>query len=290
MNEICLDIGVKQTLVIIGYILVLAKILIPIILIIIGIKNLYNAFIGDEDDIKKTVYKLGTYLLLSVFIFFIPTIVKVIFNLVINNNSFLECSNCLLEPKLCQNEVRLLKEEQENKKDSVEDENGIYHVNSVNNIKYVLYDQNDQRWANIGSIKTNGCHIISASVVASAYDGNITPKEVHAKYTNSYPYVVINDFAKGKFNCYHISAYNSKDTIISHLKKGNPVVIMVHGKEKGGTNPFTPSQHYMALIDYNNGQIFVGNSFSTSFYGQTGWFDENDVLSSVKEVNICEVN
>ena len=47
------------------------------------------------------------------------------------------------------------------------------------------------------------------------------------------------------------------------------------------------SKRYLELIDYKDDKIFVGNSYSTSTYGKSGWFNKDSVLTSIKEVNIC---
>ena len=59
------------------------------------------------------------------------------------------------------------------------------------------------------------------------------------------------------------------------------------GRNKGGSSSFTSSQHYMALIDLNGSNIFVGNAYSNSGHGKAGWFDIDKVLTSVKTADHC---
>ena len=167
-----------------------------------------------------------------------------------------------------------------------------YHDNSINGIRYILYNQIDSRWASVkypsgSTIGDIGCMITSVAVVSSAYDTSITPKTVFDSYRHNYPYDGINGLAGNGFDCEKISAYNSKDKILSSLASGKVVVIMAYGKNKNGASRFTSSQHYMALLDYKDNQIFIGNSYSNSGYGRSGWYDKDTVLTSVQEVNIC---
>ena len=166
------------------------------------------------------------------------------------------------------------------------------HTNSINGIKYLLYNQIDSRWGNVKysngeTIANNGCMITSVAVVSSAYDNKITPKTVFDTHRHDYPYTGINSLAGEGFSCKHISATNSKNNILNALQEGKIVVIMVYGKNKGGASSFTSSQHYMALIDYQDNKIFIGNAYSNSGKGRTGWYNQDSVLTSVREVNVC---
>ena len=59
------------------------------------------------------------------------------------------------------------------------------------------------------------------------------------------------------------------------------------GRNKGGSSSFTSSQHYMALIDLNGSNIFVGNAYSNSGHGKAGWFNADNVLTSVQSADYC---
>ena len=92
---------------IIGWVLLVFKIVIPIIIIIFGMLDLGKAVVASKDDeIKKSVKQLALRAIAGVIIFFIPTLVGVIFNLV---NSFQEvrgeynvCSKCITKPSECE--------------------------------------------------------------------------------------------------------------------------------------------------------------------------------------------
>ena len=75
--------------------------------------------------------------------------------------------------------------------------------------------------------------------------------------------------------------------IINFLNDGNIVVIKVYGSKKGGSSSFTSSQHYMALLDITDTQIFVGNAYSSSGHGRSAWFGIDEVLTSVDTADYC---
>ena len=169
--------------------------------------------------------------------------------------------------------------------------NGDYHVNSINHIKYNLYNQGDARWGSVkydsnDDIASNGCMITSIAVLSSAYDSSITPLTVfNSNYRHRSAYKGVNALSNNTFSCYQNNSMSNND-IVSNLKSGNVVIIMVKAKSN-----FTNSQHYMALIDVkqDGSQIFVGNSYGkgTGTYSRNGWFNTDTVLYDKREVNVC---
>ena len=169
--------------------------------------------------------------------------------------------------------------------------NGDYHVNSINRIKYNLYNQGDSRWGSVkydsnDDIASNGCMITSIAVLSSAYDSSITPLTVfNSNYRHRSAYKGVNALSNNTFSCYQNNSMSNSD-IVSNLKSGNVVIIMVKAKSN-----FTNSQHYMALIDIkqDGSQIFVGNSYGkgTGTYSRNGWFNTDTVLYDKREVNVC---
>ena len=87
----------------VGYGLFALKILVPIIIIIFGVIDFAKATVSNDDGaIKKAAGALVRRAVVGVCIFFIPTIVKVIFDVVQNVTGTLEgidaCETCLLTP------------------------------------------------------------------------------------------------------------------------------------------------------------------------------------------------
>ena len=90
----------------IGYIVMVFKILIPVILIVIGIIALGKAVISDDDkEIKTAVNKLIKKFIVAVFVFFIPSIVSAVFSLVSSFNEvkpdYTVCIDCITSPRKC---------------------------------------------------------------------------------------------------------------------------------------------------------------------------------------------
>ena len=75
--------GLRSTFVFIGHLVRLAKILIPIVVIIFGMLDFFKAVTGAKDDeIKKSAKSLLFRALAGVCIFFLPAIIDFIFGLV----------------------------------------------------------------------------------------------------------------------------------------------------------------------------------------------------------------
>ena len=169
--------------------------------------------------------------------------------------------------------------------------NGDTHVSSKTKIEYNLYNQSDSKWADKKydsgqTIEQNGCMITSVAVVASASNEYITPLTVfNSKHRHNYPRNSVNALAVGNFICR--SGSTAKSSITSALNSGEVVIILVYGKNKNGSSLFTTSQHYMALIDYDGSKIFVGNAFSSSGYGKSGWYKTSEVLKSIQTADYC---
>jgi amino acid transporter len=97
--------GAAGLLQFVGYILTIFKIAIPLIIIALGIFDFGKAVTAAKDDeIKKSVKSLIMRAIAGVVIFFIPSIVMMIFDAVNNyselteNNDFNVCEACVLKP------------------------------------------------------------------------------------------------------------------------------------------------------------------------------------------------
>ncbi len=92
----------------VGDILTIFKIVIPVIIIIMGAIDLGKAVVSsDEKEIKKATGSLMRRFIAGIIIFFIPTIVNVVFNIIDNFNGdvkddFVVCSSCLSSPSGCE--------------------------------------------------------------------------------------------------------------------------------------------------------------------------------------------
>ena len=92
---------------IVGIVLLVFKIVIPILLIVWGMLDLGKAVVAAKDDeIKKSVKSLVMRAIAGVIIFFIPTIIGLIFGIV-NDFSEVEgeynvCRECITNPGGCE--------------------------------------------------------------------------------------------------------------------------------------------------------------------------------------------
>ncbi len=98
----CSDLA--KTLRLAGYLVLLAKILIPLIIIVKSSLNLISVITsGSPDEFKKKLISLAYSLAAAILIFFVPTIVDVIFGFINSYNTGYTddakiCSACVFDP------------------------------------------------------------------------------------------------------------------------------------------------------------------------------------------------
>lgn len=97
------DSGSLKAFQIVGYIILICKILVPVILIIMGSIDFAKAALsGDDNSTKGAAVKFGMRILTGLVIFFIPTILDFFLSLVSGTSevvgSFQNCTNCVLNP------------------------------------------------------------------------------------------------------------------------------------------------------------------------------------------------
>lgn len=89
-----------------GYVLLIFKIIIPILLILLGALDLGKAVIGSkDDDVKKAVNALIRRFVAAVVIFFLPTIIGFLMNVIggwnkdeAAKNDYSICRTCITKP------------------------------------------------------------------------------------------------------------------------------------------------------------------------------------------------
>ncbi|MDE6284163.1 MAG: hypothetical protein K2M17_00235, partial [Bacilli bacterium] len=102
-----------------GYIFMLIKIIIPLIIIVLGIVDLFKVITsGDDKAMNKAMASVVQRVVMGIAIFFVPTVVSLIFSIIKESAPFLEsadaCQVCLLRPTSsgkdsCENYVDLSK-------------------------------------------------------------------------------------------------------------------------------------------------------------------------------------
>ena len=88
---------------IVGYVLLVLKIVIPILVILYGMLDLGKAVVAAKDDeIKKATKQLGFRALAAIAIFFVPTIVGLLVNMLSvfsdARDDFQVCKTCITSP------------------------------------------------------------------------------------------------------------------------------------------------------------------------------------------------
>lgn len=109
--NICANKGVSDVFVIIGRVIQIVKWVVPFIIIVLGMVDFGKAIVSDDEKSnQKALSSLVKRLLSGVIIFFIPTIVLAILNLVDltrgiekeYNTKFGGCTRCLFDPSECE--------------------------------------------------------------------------------------------------------------------------------------------------------------------------------------------
>ena len=98
--------GLKPVWQLVGYILLIFKIVIPILIIIFGAIDLGKAVVASKsDEIKNAAKSLMFRALAGVFIFFIPTLVGFVFSMVGEwselQTEYEVCQRCITSPGNC---------------------------------------------------------------------------------------------------------------------------------------------------------------------------------------------
>lgn len=100
----CSENSIKKVLRFFGYLLLIAKVVIPLIIIGFGTFDLFKAVTDkDEKSLGKQIKVLGIRIFTGIFVFFIPNLVYAVFGLteklnVIEQDKYKTCANCLLKP------------------------------------------------------------------------------------------------------------------------------------------------------------------------------------------------
>ena len=102
-DNVCSDSNMLRGLKIAGIVLLLAKMLIPIIIIVIGSMDLFKAVTANENTITKQAKQLLIRVVIGLLIFFFPTIISTILNMTdLVPDEYEKCEKCVLEPLDCE--------------------------------------------------------------------------------------------------------------------------------------------------------------------------------------------
>ncbi len=109
-QDYCSDPNFIKPFIFLGKIFTIVKILVPILIIVFGMIDFFKAVIASKDDeIKKSIRSLLFRAIAGLVIFFIPTIVHLVFLLIDDwkkyETSYSKCSLCISSPSKCKNNV-----------------------------------------------------------------------------------------------------------------------------------------------------------------------------------------
>ena len=104
-DNFCNEVAVLKIFKLVGYIIIIAKIAIPLILIVLGALDLYKGVIGkDEKDLFAALKTFVLRIFAGVVVFFIPTIIDVAFDVIFENSGGTvsnKCVSCVLDVNQC---------------------------------------------------------------------------------------------------------------------------------------------------------------------------------------------
>ena len=102
-DNFCSEPSIKKVLKFFGFMILILKFLVPIIIIVKGMFLFYNAMVkGGTDDLSKNAKELGIKIVIGLLVFFIPSLLEGILGLYNGFSSvkseYTDCAECLLDP------------------------------------------------------------------------------------------------------------------------------------------------------------------------------------------------
>lgn len=100
----CQEVRIKKAFRFFGYLLTIAKIAIPLIIVVMGTFDFYKSVVDKDDkSLSKQTRVFLIRIVTGIVIFFIPTIVYALFNLssslnIVSDQKYKACVDCLLDP------------------------------------------------------------------------------------------------------------------------------------------------------------------------------------------------
>ncbi len=105
LSQFCEEVRVQNSLKFLGYLLMIVKIVVPLLLIIFGVIDYAKAVVASDDKaLKSSTSSFVTRIAAGVIIFLLPTIINFVFGLVAGANTgmkYAKCRTCIFNPKEC---------------------------------------------------------------------------------------------------------------------------------------------------------------------------------------------
>lgn len=103
-DNVCAEENVMKALRLVGYLLLIARLMVPIIIIIMGTLDLYKSVTGgSSESMIKQGKSLLIKVMIGVLIFVFPSFLNwLVLALTSNDNGNAQCVTCVLEPTKCE--------------------------------------------------------------------------------------------------------------------------------------------------------------------------------------------
>ena len=182
-------------------------------------------------------------------------------------------------------EADIIKAGEEDTSTSGDGYNSVYTSKSgktYKNYKQNMGSYSNQRWCGDSIIKNDGCSLISVCIILSGYQNReIDPLALARQYAVPGAGMSIDGALSGNgitFTRVGDVTFSEaqKNGVKQHVATGKPAIIKVVKP-----SPFTTSQHYMAILDYNEStnEFYLSNPwYGNNSYGKTGWVNADEVL------------
>ena len=174
--EFCDQEGVLRTFKIINILLSVIRVVVPIIIIIFGTKDMMNASLeGKDDEMKLATNHLIKRIIAGFTVFLIPTIINVIFSLSAEYeekpSEFASCSVCLTNSKECDTLIAVVKAQAELKAEKEHEKYGERHYISQLDMEKIQkeYDERRKRKKETVQESTHGKTTTSTTVSVTKY-------------------------------------------------------------------------------------------------------------------------
>lgn len=102
-DSFCEEEGVKNSMKFIGNLLFIAKVVVPILLVVFGTIDFSKAVVaGDGGEITKTAKRFAFRFISGIVIFLLPTMINFVFDEILKmETDYTKCRTCILKPSGC---------------------------------------------------------------------------------------------------------------------------------------------------------------------------------------------
>ncbi len=265
--EFCETENVLRTFKILNIFITLMKILVPLVIIIVGMKDFFGVIVAYKDDeFKNTINQLVRRIIAGLIIFVLPAILNfamdTYYGFKETTTKFASCNVCLTNTKECDDLIAIAQYKQQEQNAAnhnlTAEENAIWERRNTLADEYIRQHQNDNN-NNNNSGNSNG-----SSNNNSGGGGNYS----NPSNTDTSTQLTGSNVVKGKY-------FDSTDvTKISGLSEEQFINILKNNKAyKGKVKMYIPYAHDLILAERNHG---VNAFYLIGVYSlESGWLGSN---------------